>query len=292
MATIAVLNGTSRTANYLIPKALDDGLGVRAVVRSRARFESKIKKHDNLSAYELADFNDVQTLSKILQGVDVLFIAASSVGNEPTTLLQDIVQTCVAAIRTSCTEGKANIRIVLLSAAPVSPTISYSGPATEHSTPAPMFVRFLRHYAINHHYDDLENAQNYLRRQSAWLGWTVVTPGMIVDVVESPNVDMDWKLSTTELPEGSDAITYSRLAAAMLALARGETYLHAFVTPLPTSKVPVRLTDMKFNLTTMASGFASEVVLPGLIGALKLTLGIGIGIMLQRARWRPGFGNI
>ena len=73
--TVAVINGTSRTFKHLIPQALAKGHKVRAIVRSASKFLSQTKKHDDLSAHEWSNFNDLDTLSDILDGVDVVFVA-------------------------------------------------------------------------------------------------------------------------------------------------------------------------------------------------------------------------
>jgi putative NADH-flavin reductase len=78
--TIAVLNGTSRTISHLIPQALAKGDKVRALVRSASRFHSKTEKHENLSVHEWSNFSDVGHPVKILDGVDVVYVALIASG--------------------------------------------------------------------------------------------------------------------------------------------------------------------------------------------------------------------
>ena len=117
MPTIAVCNGTARTSKYIIEIALEKGYKVKALVRSTSRFYAQTKKRDGLTAHEWPNFDDVDTLEEILQGVSTLYIALNPPGNTRSTLNLDCVHSACAALRRDSSKASQSpTKIVLLAA--------------------------------------------------------------------------------------------------------------------------------------------------------------------------------
>jgi len=283
MPTLAVWSGTSRTATYLISHALKAGYDVRAIVRSASRFYHKVDKHDRLSALELPNAEDIETLRAHLDGADFLVVTMGIPYDEPTHLLQDAVHSSVAAIRLLVKGGSKQPKLLLLSSSSLSPMLDYSGKSTNPEvTKADMMRRFLRNYIFNNQYDDLERAQAYLEKQSSRLEYSVFMPGGLVDVTESEEELKKWKLSKTEVP--ADFISYQRLAAAMLGLIDGGMSEGRYVMPVPTSEVKMGFKDLESARANMAQFLKLDVLFPALKGGALAGIGLIAGIAIARSR--------
>ncbi|KAK3082193.1 hypothetical protein LTS18_013077 [Coniosporium uncinatum] len=283
MPTLAVWSGTSRTATYLIPNALEAGYKVRAIVRSTSRFYHKVDKHDRLSALELHDVNEIETLREHLDGADTVVITMGLPFDEPTTILQDAVQSCVAAIRLIIKDGGKQPKILLLSSSSLAPTLDYTGKSTNpDATKADLVRRFIRYQVFNYEYDDLERAQLYLEKQSSWLDYSVVMPGGLVDVPEPEEELRKWKFSTTKIPDGF--ISYQRLAAAMMGLIDGGMSEGKNVMPIPTTEVKMGFKDLESLRANMVQYLKVSVLLPALKGGTLVGIGLFAGLAIARSR--------
>ena len=254
MPTIAIYNGTARTSKYVTEYALSKGYRVKAIVRSTRRFYNQTKKHDDLSVHEWSDFSDIALLASILQGVDTLYMALGPNGNPPTHLVEEGIQSAVAALRLnldqSSSSGKfATAKLILLSSGAVDPSV-------EHSP----FAVYTANALLGNQYGDLQRADLYLNKQKSWLRWTILCPGAIVDV-EDP---VAFNKGAVRLALGEPAggvISYRRLGAAMFEAAEdsGEKFVHGYVTPVPTSKVKTSLRDFESARAVLAEFFTSKV---------------------------------
>jgi len=284
MPTLAVFNGTARLSTYLIPKALKAGYDVRAIVRSTSRFYHKVDKHDQLSAHELRDVSDVEPLQSQLKGVDVLVLAAGIPLDEPTTLQQDMVHSCVAAIRANIKDGSTPPSVLMLSSAPLSPLMDFEGTSTEpNAKKANLMAKFLRYQMLVHEYDDQERAMRYLEKQSSWLKFQFILPGGILDVSEPEEETVKWRLSTTEMAFDL-VITYERLAGAMLGCIDGGLEQGRYVVPIPTSKVKAGFGDMETARANAWSWLKKAVVFPALKGGVMVGIGLVAGLVTARSR--------
>jgi len=284
MPTLAVFNGTARLSTYLIPKALKAGYDVRAIVRAPSRFYHKVDKHDRLSAHELRDVNDVETLQSHLKDVDILVLAVGVPLDEPTTLQQDMVHSCVAAIRANIEDGSKVPSILMLSSAPLSPLMDFEGTSTNpNAVKANLMARFLRYHMLVHEYDDQERAMRYLEKQSSWLKFQFILPGGILDVSEPEEETTKWRLSTTEMAFDL-IITYERLAGAMLGCMNGGLEQGTYVVPIATSKVKVSFGDMETARANAWSWVKKAVFVPGLKAGVLVGMGLVAGLVIARSR--------
>ena len=273
MVTIACVNGTSRTFKYLVPQALAKGHKVKAIVRSTSRFrEQTPEKHDNLSIHEWRDFRDIDTLTTILAGVDIVYVALGVNDNNRTYLNQDAVHAITAVLAKSlpgASSAKSKTKIVALSSGSTLP----KGNGYKHGD-------FLDTYLLGNQYEDLRRTQAFLEKQSAWLDWIVVAPGMIVDAPEPESAATEFRLREEWHPE--DPISYQRLAAAMLSVGdeKEGRWLGKYVSPQPTSKVVVRFRDLT-SIRSIISFYFANTVAPYLFRAVGFgLLGGAIGYVL------------
>lgn len=271
--TIALLNASSRTSKYIIQHALAANINIRAIVRSATRFGTENCENQLLKVHQLDDFQDVDSLRDLLANVDTIFITLASSSHENTTLYQDVIQTVVAAIRSLAAEqqkspaaaghvGATDPFLVLLSSDILSPLLHDNAAiksSTQHGlTP---LQSFLRKHVVRYMYDDLSRAQDYLEKQSTWLDWTVVTPGQILDVAESPEANNEWTISSTQTP--TTPISYNRLAAAMLSIASGQSHWnHKYVSPLANTPIRFQLSDFSTLRSVFLLWFRSQILKP------------------------------
>jgi len=276
MKTIAVLNGTSRTGRILVERALENGYQVKAIVRSARRFSTHISGHKNLVVEEFSDFKDITTLQRILLNTDVLVLIAGLPIDEPNFLVQDVVQSSVAAIRANLWSTTAvKTRVVLMSAANISPAMDRA--KDPHPFPTSLIEKFGRDYVLKYTYQDLRRAQEYLFKQTSWLDFVVVAPGPIADVPDKDAELKQWRLSTTELPL-QGPISYLRLASLMLSIAEeGKEFNHEVVLPIPTTPVANSLKDIESVKTLVLHWFKVNVFIPGFRGLTIFAVGIAVG---------------
>ncbi|MCJ1310444.1 hypothetical protein MMC25_004108 [Agyrium rufum] len=236
MPTIACLNGTSRALVNLTTLALSQGYSVKALVRSKSRYHAKVPPQKNLTVHEYSASEDTAALAEILKDVDTVYIALTGPDiNVQSNLNQDAVHAICGALVTGLfgPGARSQTKVVLLSAMPVAPQ--------HKGKEGGLMMRIFEKKILNHQYDDLTRAQDFLRKQSSWLDWVSVTPGLIVDTVEGKEVETQFRLSLTDMPEG--AISYRRLGAALLTAGaedkEGE-WVGKFVSPIATEK-PVKM---------------------------------------------------
>lgn len=283
--TFALLNASSRTSKYIIQHALEANINIRAIVRSVTRFGPE--KYDNplLKVHQLDDFQDVNALRDLLADVESVFITLAGSSDEKTTLYQDFVQTVVAAIRSLAVEQRksptatghieaTDTNIVLLSSDILSPLLCDNA-VIKSSTQLGLtpLQSFLRNHIVRHMYDDLSRAQKYLEKQSSWLDWTVVTPGQILDVTESPEITNEWTASSTQTP--TTPISYNRLAAAMLSIASDQPHWnHKFVSPLAKTPIRFRISDFSTLRSVLVLWLRSQILKPALQYSIIFLSGI------------------
>ncbi|MCJ1471748.1 hypothetical protein MMC13_000388 [Lambiella insularis] len=269
--TIAVINGTSRTFTHLIPQALNQGHKVRAIVRSASRFLAKTQKHDNLSVHEWSDFSDVAALGRILDGVDVIYVALASVSAEmrhPSFLNQDaLVAICTVLYAGTAPSTRCSTKVVLLSSTAVRP----GGPGN-----------VIGETLLFHQLNDLRRAQSYLLGQSRWLDVVVMVPGMLLDS-EDGGAATAREVRIKENSEDEGPISYARLAAGMQLAAADKKWVGKAVVPVPTgTKVPSGLKYMGSAVEVMRVAAWYEF-LPWLLKRLALALVAGlVGFALGR----------
>ena len=260
--TIAVVNGTSRLAQAIVPQALGAGYQVKAIVRSAKRFSAVAGQHDQLSVHEIKDFNDVTAFRDVLHGVSTLYVAAAINSNVPTTVNQDIVQTTVAALQLESLANGTKIsptKIVLLSSHNV-----FSGKPSGG---------FPWNTILYYQFQDLIRTQVFLAKQSSWLKYTVVSAGGIVDVKETDVQTNEVKIQHGSPVHPDGLISYGRLAAACLMAGENSEgkWDGQYISAIPTSKV-------KFSITDLSTG--GEVIWENVTRYLVPRLMEGAGLVL------------
>ncbi|MCJ1324508.1 hypothetical protein MMC10_001170 [Thelotrema lepadinum] len=280
MPTIAVCNGTARTSKYIIELALEKGYKVKALVRSTSRFYAKTKKRDGLTAHEWSNFDDIDTLEEILQGVSTFYIALNGPGNEPTTLNADCVHSACAALQRNLSKGSQSpTKIVILAANTTNPAIEEN---------KGVMVRFMHNNILNHQYDDLERAQKYLQKQKSWLRYVVICPAAIVDADEAAS-----KRSEVELIEDKhlpSPMTYNRIGYAMFQAGEESSnkYDHKYMTPMPTTKVEVSFKDFESGRAIIGEYLRNKVLPVAYRSTILGTICVALGYyarMREQGSW-------
>ena len=262
---IAVVNGTSRLAQQLIPQALTAGYQVRAIVRSSSRFYAAAKKHDDLSAHEIASFHDVSAFRDVLKGVATLYVALAVEKNIPTTLNQDTVQTAVAALQL---ETNASGR-------ETSPTKVVFLSSHNVASGRPVGFPFTR--LLSYQFEDLIRTQTFLAKQAPWLRSIIVSAGGLIDVPDPHPNDFRIQDVREGMPEGM--ISYRRLAAALLSAGDQSAgrWDGMYIAPCPTSEVKFGLADLTSMGTVVWDNFTRYALPRLLTGTSLLSLGILLG---------------
>ncbi|CAF9908764.1 MAG: hypothetical protein GOMPHAMPRED_006304 [Gomphillus americanus] len=251
MSTIACINATSRTLTYLIGQSLSEPSPpeIRAIVRSESRFLSKLppsilqsgKIPPQLTVHEYSKYSDTAPLIPILAGVQTVYVALGINDNKLTTLNQDVLQALVSTLAASKPGNtpRSPTKIVLLSAFPVLP----SRLSLIQSGKAPFMERFLHSSVVNNQYMDLIRAQSFLEKQSLWLDWTIISPGLIVNdssPAELDGPDATFSLVAEDSSSAADAeprpISYTRLARAMLLAGNDSDHVGKYIVPMPTGR--------------------------------------------------------
>ena len=271
--TIAILNASSRTASHLIPLALSNGSTVHALVRSASRLSPSLTSPEppaNLHVHELAcSPPTVDSLRPILATTDFLLITFTAPDLvAPTTLNQDAIIAATAAIRANTPTGETpRTRIILLSSELVHPDI-----------PSDMMTRFARGL-LSYQMDDLDRSRRYLAQQAAWgLGWTAVSPGMIVENAK-PETEKD-KLDSVKVVPGFDKeikekpISYGQLGAAIWKVVQNwEKADGKCVTPVPLGAKVSGRSDVDKIVKAWGSLFVRKVVAWGFLTAAGWEIG-------------------
>ena len=150
------------------------------------------------------------------------------------------------------------------------------------------FSKFFHDNILNHQFDDLERAQNYLRKQESWLRYVVIGPGAIVDVEEAAN-----KRSEVDLIQDqhvTSTISYSRLGYAMFQAGEesSDKYNNKYLSPIPNTKVKTSFKDYESARGVIGDYFKNQV-LPVVywttfIGMIGAALGYYVR-MVEQGNW-------
>ncbi|KAL0490070.1 averufin oxidase-like protein [Acrasis kona] len=253
---LAILNATSRTANHIISQGLEQGHEIHAAVRSVSaeRFK-KSHRGKSIIVHEFDDFNNVDQVYKLVKDVDCIFIVASPTDNKLTFLVEHIVHTVVAALRRKSGASRCTTRVILLTSTTVSPFVR-----NEKRVFQKIIFHIMRNYLNYEPYNDLQRADEYLKKQSDWLDFIIFNPGMLIDPASDANqrsATSAYSLSTNTVSDG--AITYKMLAHAMLSTASGkEELIGKNVHPIVDVQPKVEFQDLD-SLKKLISDFSKDV---------------------------------
>ena len=185
---------------------------------------------------------------------------------EPSRLNQDVLVSIITVLHDNVAPGaRSPTKIVMLSAVTTRP-----------GEPR----RAISEALIGHQFDDLRASQAILLKQSGWLDVVFVSPGMLLD--SEPTID-PLAVGPVELREGGahpGALSYARLASAMLLASGDAQYVGKFLTPIPTTKVPVAWKHLKSQRSTIYYHFVYNAV-PFLTKvAVLATISAGLGYVI------------
>ena len=178
--TVAIANGSSRTATETTLQALASGSTVHLIVRSAARVSRRLteKPSPKLHIHELTNMFDPEQLKPILaRNVDFLVLVFAHGPTEALTpvytLNQDGAIAAVAAIRALTPAGqKPRIKVIQNATTVVNP----------RQTPTMKRIGKFMMPALMH---DLQRASEYLQTQEVWgLEWSAMASGQIFETAQ------------------------------------------------------------------------------------------------------------
>ena len=211
MSAYAILGATGSTGSSILqllsasPKA-----HIKLLVRSKSKLHKLFPAaidNPNIEIFE-SSISDISTLSKCLSGTKAAFLTVAATTNVPGCSISiDTAKAVVQALKT-LQEDDPNFkppRLIVLSSASVDDKFWDTTPA---------FVHNWLYTALSDLYDDLKEAEKYLRGQQDWLNTAFIMPGGIVHDVQRGH-----ELSTTSQ---QTFVSFLDVAGAMIEVADSE----------------------------------------------------------------------
>lgn len=236
MPTYAVLGATGSTGQSLLNLLLQNPDNtVHAYARSRSKLEAlspKLCAHDNIQIFEGA-LTDIPLVASCVAHTSTVFAVIGANYNSPgMRVVQDAAHSVVAAmchLRAQHPEMPLP-KILFLSSAAINP---------HYNREVSPVLLAIGHTALSYAYEDLRQAEAYLRLHKTWLNVIFIHPGGL-----SNDVQRGHKVSLVATQKDMQSfISYMDVAAGMIEVAEteGDQYNWKGVRVVPTSG------DVKFN---------------------------------------------
>lgn len=167
---LVVFGATGRTGTHVVRTALEDGMAVRAVVRSPARLAEDLRRDTRLEVAE-ADVADPAAVDRAVAGGAMVFAAIGYKGTGHGPLLVPFVTGLLASMRAH------GVRRLVHQA---------SGLNAPHASASAMPVRLLRPLlgrmlSTSALWDEHDAVIRLLLEEASDLDWTVTRPGRLKD---------------------------------------------------------------------------------------------------------------
>ncbi|KAL8791932.1 MAG: hypothetical protein Q9195_005508 [Heterodermia aff. obscurata] len=236
MPTYAILGATGSTGQSLLSLLLQNPNNrAHVYVRSRSKLENlspKLCANDNIQIFQGA-LDDIPLIASCVAHTSVVFSVIGANKSFPgMRVVQDAAHSVVAAM--CCLHAQHPEmplpKILFLSSAGINP---------RHNRQVSPAIIAIGHAALSYAYEDLKQAEAYLRLHKSWLNVTFIqTGGLTNDVQRGHKLTLDG----TNRDMGS-FISYPDVAAGMIEVAEdeGNQYNWKGVGLFPTSG------DVKFN---------------------------------------------
>jgi putative NADH-flavin reductase len=211
MSAYAILGATGSTGSSILkllsasPKA-----HIKLLVRSKSKLHKLFPAAiDNLNIEIFESYiSDISTLTKCLSGTKAVFLTVAATDNIPGCCISiDTAKAVVQALKILREDDQhfKPPRLIVLSSASVD---------DKFWDTIPSFVHNWLYTALSNLYDDLKEAEKYLRGQQDWLNATFIMPGGIVHDVQRGH-----ELSTTSQ---QTFVSFLDVAGAMIEVADSE----------------------------------------------------------------------
>jgi len=187
MSKLLVLYGaTGATGSHILRMALEDGLRVRAYVRSPDKIPAELREHSALEVSQ-GDFTDADGVQAALEGADMVICAGGGPVGFQKGLMMGVVTNLIAGMRTH------GVKRLVYQAGAFSPA-----PGTQN----PLFVRWVLRpilgtiFGISAMLAENDEVMAYVAGEARDLNWTFTRPGQIVEEPSKGKLNVSDKMST------------------------------------------------------------------------------------------------
>ncbi|KAL8747705.1 MAG: hypothetical protein Q9190_000446 [Brigantiaea leucoxantha] len=206
MSTYAVLGATGNCGSALIQiLSQSPNVEVNAYCRNKVKLLRMMPEALNSKKVKVFDgrIDDLGLITSCVRGCRAVFIAVTTNDNIPgCSLSQDTAHSVISALKKIKEESGPNAKLpklVLLSSATIDDRLAHK---------MPKWFRPIMLTAASHVYDDLKNAEKFLRAQQDWVSTIFIKPGgLAVDKQRGHKLSLD---------EEESFISYLDLSAAMV----------------------------------------------------------------------------
>ncbi|MEO1234520.1 MAG: NAD(P)H-binding protein [Myxococcota bacterium] len=168
---LVVFGATGVTGGYVLRRALDQGLHVRAAVRSPDKLPSDLADHERLEVMKV-DVTDTAAVARAIAGVDMVFAALGYKGQPDRPVLLPFVREVVRSMR------QHQARRFVYQASGLSSDPNHPHPAVIRYILRPLVGWVLGVRAL---WSEHDAVIRFLAEEAGDLDWTVTRPGMLSD---------------------------------------------------------------------------------------------------------------
>lgn len=168
---LVVFGATGTTGSYVLRQALDQGISVRAAVRSPDKLPTDLRNHERLEIITV-DVTDTAAVDQAIQGSTMIFAALGYTGKPARPILLPFVHTVVKSMR------EHGVRRFVYQASGLNPTPGHPNPAHIRLLVRPIIEWMLKLQPIWNEHDAVIR---FLVEEVNDLDWTVTRPGVLSD---------------------------------------------------------------------------------------------------------------
>lgn len=213
MSSYAILGATGNVGQSLVQVLLQQpNQQIHAYCRSQKKLEKLqpgVSQNNQVQVFE-GSLQDTALIAKCLQHTRAAFLAVAQTGNMPgCSIARDTAHAVISALELLKEQGERLPKLIVLSSA-----------STEHRlmSETPHFMLHTLYCAFSNVYDDLKEAERFLRSKESLVSMTFIKPGALSNDSQKGHV---LSLETAKSP-----VSFLDLAAGMVEVANddGERY--------------------------------------------------------------------
>ncbi len=169
---LLLFGATGATGRHVLRLALEDGLQVRAYLRSPQKLPEALAKHEALEVVQ-GDFANTDAVTAALAKVDVVVcVAGNPAQSKQQPLMLGLTKAIVAGMRTH------GVKRFVYQAGAFSPAPGTKNPFLVRTLLRPLVGTIM---GISGTLADNDTVMAYLDEQARDLDWTVTRPGMLIE---------------------------------------------------------------------------------------------------------------
>ncbi|EON65066.1 hypothetical protein W97_04301 [Coniosporium apollinis CBS 100218] len=225
MSSYAVLGATGNVGQALLKVLLQSpDSQIHAYCRSKqklTKLSPGITENKQVNVFE-GNLDDIELLVNCLSGTRAVFLAVAQTENQPgCTIAQDTAHVVVSALERLESKNERLPKLIVLSSASLDHRLM---------SDSPKFLLNTLYRAFSNIYDDLQEAEKFLRLKDSLVTATFVRPGALCSDMQKGHVV---SMESAKMP-----LSFLDLAAGMVEVAEedGDRYDMKGVTVSPTAK--------------------------------------------------------